>query len=59
MKIEDKLGFGSRYTTSSGAIKGLNDADFEKFGVMKYSHYQDYGSAKELDLTCQRYEKYY
>ena len=59
MKLTDKLGLSSKFTSVSSNIKGLSDENFEKFGALKFSHYQDYGTNKELDLTCQRYEKYY
>jgi hypothetical protein len=59
MKTCDKLGLTTKLTNYSSSVKGLNDADFEKFGAMKFAHYQDFGFAKELELTSQRYEKYY
>jgi len=59
LKAYDKLGLTSKFTGVSSNVKGLEDEQFVKFGALKYSHYQEYGTNKELDLTCQRYEKYF
>ena len=59
LKAYDKLGLTSKFTGVSSNVKGLEDDEFVKFGALKYSHYQEYGVSKELDLTCQRYEKYF
>ena len=63
MKIIGKLGLTNRFTGVashiSTHIKGLVDGNFERFGALKYSHYQTFGTERELQLTCERYEKYY
>lgn len=59
MRITGKLGLTSKYTGVSQNIKNLADENFEKFGAMKYSHYQSFGTERELEATCARYEKYY
>ena len=59
MRVLGKLGLSSRFTGISSNVKGLADQNFEKFGALKYSHYQAFGVERDLDLTCQRYEKYY
>ena len=59
MRILAKLGLSSRFTGISTNVKGLADQNFEKFGALKYSHYQAFGVERELDQTCGRYEKYY
>jgi len=59
MRILAKLGLSSRFTSTNVQVKGLTDQNFEKFGALKYSHYQAFGVERELDMTCQRYEKYY
>ena len=64
MKILGKLGLSSRFTGVSTKVefKGTEDKsfdlknidfkNFEKFGALKYSHYQTYGVERELDKTC-------
>ena len=52
LKVYDKLGLTSKFTGVSSNVKGLEDDEFVKFGALKYSHYQEYGTNKELDLTC-------
>lgn len=47
MKICGRLGLTSMLTNYSSQIKGLNDSDFEKFGALKFSHYQEFGFMKE------------
>ncbi len=59
MKILAKLGLASRFTGVAQNVKGYEDEDFEKLGALKYSHFQAYGTERELENTCQRYEKYY
>lgn len=59
MKILAKLGLSGRLTSVGSQVKGLADENFEKFGALKYSHYQAFGTERELDQTCTRYEKYY
>ena len=59
MRILGKLGLSSRFTGVSTAVKGLVEENFEKFGALKYSHYQAFGTERELLATCERYEKYY
>jgi hypothetical protein len=59
MKVQGKLGLTSRYTGIGALVKGVHDEEFEKFGAMKFSHYQNFGAEVELGQTCDRYEKYY
>ena len=59
MRVLGKLGLSSRFTGVSTAVKGLVEENFEKFGALKYSHYQAFGTERELLATCERYEKYY
>lgn len=40
-------------------MKGITNENFEKFGALKYSHYQSFGVERELQQTCDRYENYY
>lgn len=64
MKVEAKLGLTSKFTGVASQVKfeeegaGLNE-NFVKFGASKFSHYLEFGTMKELDLTNQRYEKYF
>jgi hypothetical protein len=59
MRILGKLGLSSRFTSVATHVKGYSDENFEKFGALKYSQYQNYGAERELNATCERYEKYY
>lgn len=59
MKILQKLGLSGRFTGVGSGVKGLVDLNFEKFGAFKYSHFQTFGTERELEQTCARYEKYY
>ena len=59
MKILQKLGLSGRFTAVSTGIKGIVNENFEKFGGLKYSHYQSFGVERELEQTCIRYEKHY
>lgn len=59
MKILQKLGLSGRFTGVGSGVKGLVDVNFEKFGAFKYSHFQSFGTERELEQTCARYEKYY
>jgi hypothetical protein len=49
MKVQGKLGLTSRYTGIGALVKGLEGADHEKFGAMKFSHYQTFGAEVELN----------
>ena len=49
MKVLGKLGLTSRLTGVSKNIKDFADENFEKFGALKYSHYQAYGTERELE----------
>lgn len=60
MKICGKLGLTNRFTNTASNIKLINDDEsFERFGALKYSHYQSFGTERELDITCKRYDEYY
>ena len=59
MRILGKMGLSSRFTGVATNVKGLYDENFEKFGALKYSQYQTFGAERELNGTCERYEKYY
>ena len=49
MRILAKLGLSTRFTSTNVQVKGLTDQNFEKFGALKYSHYQAFGVERELD----------
>ena len=36
-----------------------DETNFEKFGALKFTHYQQFGVDRELEATCKRYETYY
>ena len=59
MKVSQKLGLTSSFTKTSITVKNLDKKQFEKFGALKYSHFQLYGAERELDATSLRYEKFY
>lgn len=49
MKIYDKLGLNHRYAQVANGIKGLANADYEKFGALKFSHFHDHGISKDME----------
>lgn len=58
MKVHGKLGLSTKFAAVGKNIK-LEDENYEKFGALKYSHYQAFGTERELEATCSRYEKYF
>ena len=58
MRVHGKLGLSTKFA-AVGKNLNLKDDNFEKFGALKYSHYQAYGTERELDATCTKYEKYF
>jgi hypothetical protein len=59
MRIEAKLGLSTKFTAVGKNLKYEDSLNKEKFGALKYSHYQAYGSERELGETCDYYDKYY
>ena len=58
MKVYGKLGLSTKFAAVAKNIN-VKDENFEKFGALKYSHYQAFGTEKELDATCTKYERYF
>ena len=58
MKVHGKLGLSTKFAAVSKNLI-LKDENYEKFGALKYSHYQAFGTERELDATCPKYEKYF
>ena len=52
MKTLSKLGLSARFNQIGEKVdrsKVFQDQDFEKFGALKFSHYQSFGTEMELE----------